>query len=60
MIVIRMSGIHTELLDPDAAEISVAIDARVREEPEDDEEEDEGSEEVDEDEDEANSDGYSE
>jgi hypothetical protein len=55
MIMIKMNRIHPALLDPEAAERSVAVDLRIREEPDDDEEEDE-----DEDEDEGNSDGYSE
>jgi hypothetical protein len=60
MIVIKMNRMHPELLDPQAAESSIAVDARVREKPDDDEEEDEGEEDEDEDEDEGNSDGYSE
>jgi len=56
MIVIKMNRMH----DPQAAESSIAVDARVREKPDDDEEEDEGEEDEDEDEDEGNSDGYSE
>jgi hypothetical protein len=58
MIVIKMSRMHPELLDPEATQSSVAFDARVGENPEEDEEEDEGDDE--ENEDDGNSDGYSE
>jgi hypothetical protein len=59
MVITKMNKTHPELLDPEAAERSLAIDALVREEPDDDEEEDEVDND-DDDEDDGNSDGYSE
>jgi hypothetical protein len=60
-----MSRIHSEFIDPDAGDRPMAVDALVREEPdedeEDEEEDDEESEDDDEEgDDEGNSDGYSE
>jgi hypothetical protein len=60
MILTKMNRIDPELPDPEAAERSVAVDLRVREEPDDDEEEDEGDEGDEDEDDEGNSDGYSE
>jgi hypothetical protein len=57
-MIMKMSGTHAELVDPEPGERSMAVDAQVREEPDEDEEEDE--EEDVEDEDDGNSDGYSE
>ncbi len=56
-----MSRIHSEFIDPDAADRPMAVDALVREKPdEDDEEEDESEDDDEEGDDEGNSDGYSE
>jgi hypothetical protein len=54
-----MTRTDPALLDPEAVDESAALDARVRQEPEEDEDDDEGDD-NDEDEDDGNSDGYSE
>jgi len=56
-----MSGIHLEFVDPGRVDRTAAADARLREEPEDDEDDDEEDQDDDTDDDnDGNSDGYSE
>jgi hypothetical protein len=54
-----MNGIHPEFVDPNATD-RTALDARLREEPEDDEDDDEEEDQGDDTDDDGNSDGYSE